>query len=163
MSKGRFFAFVWTFFLFLLQNAVTYVFPDKTPPFLLMGVIYYALQEGPLFGMALGAFAGVFLEVFTAGALGYQMVIFASCGGLSGFIASKIFRESILVQVFLPSVMLYFLTLFNLLIFKAQTGGIEGFFALSGAFRPWELLAAALVSPIAFSFLRKVSSRSISR
>jgi len=163
MSKGRFFFFLWIFFLFLLQNSVNYIFPGNTPPFLLMGVIFYALQEGPLFGMALGACAGMLLEVFTTGALGYQMAVFASCGGLSGFIASKIFRESILVQVFLPSTMLYFMTLFNFLIFKAQTGGIEGIFALSAAFRPWELLATALVSPAVFSFLRKVSPRSISR
>ena len=163
MSRTRFFAFVWIFFIFLLQNTVNYLFGGKTPPLLLISVIFYSLQEGPFFGMALGLYAGMFLEIFSAGPLGFQMLILSSCGGMSGFIASKIFGESVLVQVLLPSLMFYFAALFDVLILKARLGEIAGLSALVDAFRPFDLVVTALVSPWVFSVLRKMSRRSFSR
>ena len=39
---------------FLLQNALSFIFPQVVPPFLLMAVVFYALYQGAFFGLVMG-------------------------------------------------------------------------------------------------------------
>ena len=102
MTSRRFFSFLWIVFLFLTQNMFHYVFPGVVLPFLLAGVIFFALTEGPIFGAVLGCFAGFLLDILGAGKLGGSMALFSLVGILAGFSSTKIFYDSLFTQILLP-------------------------------------------------------------
>ena len=139
---------------------IGFIFPRWTPPLMLIGVLYYALIEGPIFGAVIGCFAGFFLDILEAGQLGGSMAIFSGLGVLAGFSASKIFYDSFLTQLFLPVLGNYLLCFFSLLFYKnlPQAEGLS-----LGLFRESLILSqpflTALVSPIAFLFLKKVGKK----
>ena len=140
-------------FLFLIQGAFNNVFWRLHPPFLLIGVIFYAMTEGPIFGAVIGCFAGFLLDILGVGKLGVFMVIFALIGTLSGFSSAKIFYDSLFTQISLPFLSQFFVCLVNLYFIESPAGpGIikEAFFMS----QPWFV---ALVSPAVFLFLKKIS------
>lgn len=143
MSGKRLNAFFWVFALFLLQNALNGLFPGKTPPLLAVGVVFFALTEGPSFGLALGCFGGMFLELFAVGRLGSEIAAMGSLGLLSGFASTKLFRDSLLTQLLLPASALAAVSFAR----AAVTG--------RPASTPWDLAWAAAVSPFLFAFLKK--------
>lgn len=158
MNKTRFLAFIWIFLLFLIQNGFDFMLAHSLPPLLVIGIIFYALVEGPLFGLVIGAYAGFFLDLFGIGKIGNEMILFSVLGVLSGLASSKLFRESLLTQLLLPTLGNYFASLMNLVLFKIKIQ--EAWFdaALLGeAFMPWHLLLTAALSPILFSVLKNVS------
>ena len=161
-SKKR--PFFWLFVLFLIQNSVHTVFLQNTPPFLLIGVIFYALSEGAAYGVLVGCFAGLFLEIFGVGKIGYQMAVLGITGGLVGFLSSQIFRESFLTQFLLPSLANYFVTLLNLLITKSvlsediwSAGIFQEAFSFSSFF------LTSIFTPIVFYFLKSFPEAGRSR
>ncbi len=151
--------FFWIFFLFLVQNGISYVFPGLTPPLLLIGVVFYALSAGPYSGLILGCFAGLFLEMFSVGKIGYQMAILGSLGFMSGTLSVQVFRESVFAKIFWPAVCNYLAALASLwlsgLVLSEGPSGPALFFE---AFSFSQLLLTAVFSPVAFAFLAKVSS-----
>ncbi len=151
-------SFIWIFFLFLIQNTLDTVFACPLPPLLLIGVIFYALTEGPFFGFVIGCAAGFFLDLFGIGRIGTEMVIFGTLGALSGLAAAKIFRESLLTQILLPTLSHFIATFCNLLIFKMMLHEEWALFDLfkEALLNPQLLLTAAL-SPFIFRFLKRVS------
>ena len=151
-------SFIWIFFLFLIQNTLDTVFACPLPPLLLIGVIFYALTEGPFFGFVIGCAAGFFLDLFGIGRIGTEMVFFGTLGALSGLAAAKIFRESLLTQILLPTLSHFIATFCNLLIFKMMLHEEWALFDLfkEALLNPQLLLTAAL-SPFIFRFLKRVS------
>ncbi len=155
MSKDRIAAFIWIFVLFLFQNFLNYLFPEKCPPFLLIAVIFYSLREGPLFGMGLGAVAGFLLELFGQGILGFWIVDLAAVGALSGYASSKIFQDSILTRIFLPGGAFYFSTLAEIIFLQSRAGTLNGWEAMGRAFLFWPLFGTLVVSPVLFRWMQK--------
>jgi cell shape-determining protein MreD len=145
VSSKRLKAFFWVFALFLVQNALNGFLPGKTPPLLAVGVVFFALTEGPSFGLAIGCFAGVFLELFAVGKLGAEIAAMGSLGALCGFASTKLFRDSLLTQLLLPASALALLSFAR----AAVTG--------QPASSAWDLAWAAAVSPFLFAFLKKAA------
>ena len=128
-------ALIQIFIFFLLQNALSFVWPSVFLPLMLAAVIFFGLSEGPRFGLAAGAWAGLLLESFATGKFGIQLTLWGSAGFISGFLSSKIFPDSFLVQVFLPVLMRALMIAANFLLLGslASHGGFlsENFWAMA--------------------------------
>lgn len=148
--KNAAYPFLVIFVLFFLENALHVLFPDQTFPLLLIAVIFFALKRGMIFGALAGAWAGVLLEVFKTGVFGFAAIPLAAIGAASGFMSSKLFRESFLAQIMMPVASFYFFEAVNLGIVWAP------FFAS-------QLLLTAVLSPLVFHFLKKITESSPSR
>ncbi|MBI3252090.1 MAG: hypothetical protein HYZ52_02065 [Candidatus Omnitrophica bacterium] len=144
-------AFAVIFFLFLIQNAAGFIFFGQDLPLVLLGVLFYALSRGPVFGLALGGAAGGLLEVFGVGRIGYESAIFGGIGFLAGLAAQKVFRDSLWTQILLPVIALYLVTFFNL------GNHAFGLSLVREAFLPRDLLITAILSPFVFQILKRFS------
>ena len=153
MTNRQLTGFLWMVFLFLIQETFSDVFWRLHPPLLLIGVIFYAMTEGPIFGAVIGCFAGFLLDILGVGKLGISMAIFALIGALSGFSSAKIFYDSLFTQISLPVLGQFFVCLVNLFFVKAPAGPeiLKEAFFMS---QPWLVV---LVSPAVFLFLKKIS------
>lgn len=103
MNSRRASAFFWIFFLFLVQNGAQTLFQRNAPPFVWIGVVFYALSEGPPFGFFIGCYAGFLLEIFAVGKMGTQIMTLGAVGAVSGIASSKIFGDSLATQLLLPA------------------------------------------------------------
>lgn len=158
MNKTRFLAFFWILLFFFAQNAAQVLFSAEFVPLVLAAVVYYAMLEGASFGFLAGCFAGFFMDLFGIDRIGSQMVIFGCLGAFSGIVASKIFRDSLLTQLFLPAMGTYFVALSNLALVRASDAeGPGGWALLWHAFNGPHLILTAVLSPFVFRFLKKVS------
>ncbi len=83
------------------------------------------------------------------------MTSFAVTGYISGVISQKIFQDSFLTQILLPTVVLYSVTLAEIWVVRTQAGESAGLRLLAEAFSPWPLGATAFCSPWVFSRLRQ--------
>lgn len=155
MSSARLFAFFSIGMLFLVQNSLNYLFYLKAPALVLIGLLFYALSEGPLFGALLGLWAGFLMDLFGAGRPGFWMGAFAATGYFSGVISSKVFQDGLLTQIALPVGALYCVTFAEAWVLRSQSGEGAGFGLAVAAFLPWPLLVTALCSPWLFSYLRR--------
>ena len=127
---------------------------------MLIGVMFYALTEGPVFGAVIGCFAGFLLDVLEVGKLGGSMALFSALGALTGFSASKIFYDGFLTQLLLPVIGNYFLCFFSLLFYgNLSDAGAPSFGLFRESLTLSQPLLTALVSPAAFSFLKKVGRK----
>jgi cell shape-determining protein MreD len=159
LNSGPKRAFVCLFALFLAQNAAQYVFPESTPPLVLIGLLFFALSGGPLYGLALGLFAGIFFEIFGIGKMGLQMAVFGVLGASAGALSSKIFRESLFGEILLPAAANYFAAVANCLILKTLLEADPDLWSALGEAFSWrQLILTLLFSPLIFSALRRVSS-----
>lgn len=147
------------FFLFLVQNTIHDAFPGSVLPFLLAGVIFFALTEGPIFGAVLGCFAGFLLDVLGVGKLGGSMALFSLAGIIAGFSSTKIFYDSLFTQSLLPVFCQYLICAVSLFFVKrlpqgegADLGILKEALFLS---QPW---FTVVVSLGVFSFLKKVAN-----
>lgn len=149
-------------FLFFAQNAFQYVWPAAVCPLLLVGVIFYALTEGPLFGAVIGCFAGFLLDTLGVGKLGGSMTLYSLVGICTGYSSTKIFYDSFFTQILLPVFFQYAVCLAHLFFARnIPQGEGAGWRILSDAFwvsQPWFTVAASLA---VFSFLKKVSLRHV--
>ncbi len=156
MSKPRVLAFLWIFIFFLLQNGLQFVLPDRAPLLLLIGVVFYGLSEGPLFGLLLGLYAGFFMDIFGVGKLGLQMAFFGSLGLLSGYAKSKVFSESLLTAILFPALAYYLLLCLNFITTRIFfEGGAEAPAVFREALSIQALILMAILSPFIFSFLHR--------
>ncbi len=134
--------------------------PDRAPLLLLIGVVFYGLSEGPLFGLLLGLYAGFFMDIFGVGKLGLQMTFFGSLGLLSGYAKSKVFSESLLTAILFPAVAYYLLLCLNFITTRIF---FEGEAPAPAVFREvlsiQALILMAVLSPFIFLFLRRFSLR----
>ena len=152
-------SFAWVFALFLAQNALFYLFPDRAPCLVLAGVLYYSLFEGALSGMVVGCWGGLLIDLFSQGRPGFFVWAFASSGLFCGFASSKIFEDSWLSEVVLPFVSLYAVLFAQQCALRSQMGEAVFPGALADAFLPWPLLTTSFFSPFIFNYLRKFSPR----
>ena len=141
MNKRHFLAFAWVFVLFLSENFLRPFFPDGVPFALLLGVIFYSLSEGPDFGFVIGLFGGFLTDTLLAGPIGPASLAFSLAGFSCGLFSAKVFRESILTQLFLPFAASLALSL------------VSGFTARSLR----DVFLTTALSPLLFLFLKKVS------
>src|SRR4051812_32039529 len=118
MDPKKIAPFFWMFVLFLVQNATSSLFPQKTPILLLTALLFYALSEGPEFGALLGAYAGLLLEIFGQGAMGGEVVVLAATGFVFGKCAGAFFRESIFAQFLFPVLAFYFAAFLRLFLYQ---------------------------------------------
>ncbi len=141
----------------MVQNTLSFIFLDSLPPLLLIVVIFYALSEGSSFGFLAGCWAGFLVDLFGVGQLGYGMAVYGFIGVASGFIALKIFRDSVFTKFILPGLATYAATLLSLMVarFSAQEAVTTGI--LVEAFFWPHLLGVIVISPFLFSFLKFVS------
>ena len=157
-NKTRLVALVWVFVLFLIQNGLHTLFADQAPWVLLAGVLFYSMLEGPLFGLLIGCYAGFFLDLFGTGSFGISMAIFGFMGLLSGVSGAKLFSESPVTQVLIPTAACYLVLWLNLLIYRmAIQGDAFSFKFFMDAFLPWQLTLMAVSSPVVFVCLKKLS------
>ena len=159
MSSSRLLAFVCLFVLFLIQNALVYVFPSKAPALVLIGVLFFALTEGRSFGAFAGMWGGLLMDLYGLGRPGFTMAAYALVGFSSGFVSSKIFQDSWLAEIVLPFASLYAVMLAELALMRSQIGDPAGPAALAESFRPWPLFTTVLAAPWLFSRLRRIWPR----
>lgn len=132
--------------------------PFSLPPLLLILVIFYALYEGPLFGAVLGCAAGLLMDLYGVGRMGTQIALYAVCGVLAGYSASKFFRDSFVSQVILPAFAAYFVTLCNLAAAQNAYGEpMNAWGLLAEAFVPQTVLFTAAAAPVFFMLLKRIS------
>jgi rod shape-determining protein MreD len=148
-------AFWWIFVLFLAQNALVYLFPQKAPALVLIGVLYFALAEGASFGAVLGVWGGLLLDLISSGRPGFFAAAFAVSGAGCGFISSKIFQDSLLTEILLPFVCLYLLMFAELWFLTVQGGDAAGPRMFAQAFLPWPLFSTLIASPFVFGRLHR--------
>jgi rod shape-determining protein MreD len=67
------------------------------PDLVLVLVICYALLNGPKKGFLFGALAGFFVDIFSGGLIGLEMLTKTGAGYLAGLLEKKIFKESLFV------------------------------------------------------------------
>lgn len=158
MNRTRSLAFLWILVLFLLQNGICTVLPDLHLPLVLIAVIFYALFEGPAFGAVLGCYAGVYLDLFGFEGLGHQMLLFGVAGALSGFAASKIFRESFFSRIFLPPLIYYLLAFCHQVSWNFLNNEPVRPEILKEVWQSLDLLATAVFSPFVFGLLKNLSA-----
>ena len=163
MFSSRLAGMFWIFVLFLAQNTLVYIFPEKAPALILIGVLYYSLFEGAVSGFIAGAWGGLLLDLFSQGRPGFFTAAFAVSGGLCGVASSKIFEDSWLTEAILPFLSLYAVLLVQKIFLLIGAEEPVKFAAISGAFLLWPLLTTALCAPWIFSRLRKLSPRQRSR
>ena len=163
MNKTRILAFVALFLLFLLQNASSIIFSQKPPSFVLIGVIFYALKEGPNFGFVIGCVSGLLLEIFGVGQLGFEVLILGLVGYGSGFVALKIFGDSLLTEIILPALAAYVTIFFNLLIIKISFRESLSLGLFVEAFLFQSILLTAFLSPLVFFGLKKITFKHLPR
>ena len=163
MNSKKIIPFFLIFCLFLLQNAIALLFPQKTPTLLLIAVLFYALSEGPLFGALLGAFAGALLEIFGQGRMGSDTVVLAAAGFIFGHSARTFFRESLLAQFFFPVLAFYFVALSRLVLYQISSGGGFDLSFIRAVLLPWDVAVVFASAPVIFFCLRKVSYSSEGR
>ncbi len=130
------------------------------PNFILIGVICYALTNGPLIGMIVGAFGGFFLDILGTTTLGFSVFSYALSGLIVGLMSTRIFRESFLTEILLPCFCYYGVTIFEVISVKYQAGESVGAEVLLEGFLLWPFLATMAVSPLIFSLLGKPGNSS---
>ena len=138
-----------------MQSAIQGIFPSFHLPLLLIGVIFYALIEGPVFGAVIGCFAGFLMDMLCVGKMGSSMTLFSLTGMLTGFSAAKIFYDSILTQILLPVLANILVCGVNLFVSKSlpQGEGVDLGLMKQAFFvaQPWFVAPASL---LVFSFLK---------
>lgn len=157
MNKTRLAAFFWIFLLFLLQNAIGLAFPDILPALVIIGVVFFALAEGPGFGFILGCYAGIFFEIFGVGRIGFEILFFSLLGFVSGSSAATIFRDGWFAKIVFPAVAVYIASFFHLAIAKIGAEEAIGPFLLIESFSWPVLFWTVALSPPLFFLLRKIS------
>ncbi|OIO37955.1 MAG: rod shape-determining protein MreD [Candidatus Omnitrophica bacterium CG1_02_46_14] len=153
-------ALFWIVVLFLMQEMIGIFFPNGAPPLMLIGVIYYALIEGPVFGAVSGCLAGFLLDILGVGKLGTSMAILSGLGMISGLSASKIFYDGFLTQFLLPLIGNYLFCFLSLFFYRnlPEAQGLS-----MGLFRDSLVLSqpilTLLISPVIFSWMKKAGPR----
>lgn len=156
MNSTRFTAFFWVLLIFLFENFLRSFLSGLTPFILMLSIIFYALAEGPMFGFVIGLFGGFLVDALLPGSLGPATLAFSLTGLFCGLFSSKIFRESVLTQLFLPLFSSVFLLIFLHLFQHLQTN-YEDFGFFSAGIYFWNVLITVILSPFFLSFLKKVS------
>ena len=114
---------------------------------MICAVVFYALSEGAGFGLAAGLWSGLLLETFVTGKFGLQMGLWGTFGFSAGVLSSKIFPDSLPVQLFLPLIAQIFVTGANVILRGRSFAG------------PSELFMTVLWAPVLFRLLSKRRQR----
>ncbi|WP_097026081.1 rod shape-determining protein MreD [Clostridium peptidivorans] len=90
-----------TIIMVILDNSVVPFFSIKgfSPSLLFTFIISYSIVNGYSEGLWLGAFAGLFQDIYFANVLGVNALANMICAVISGFIGESIFKEKTLIPV----------------------------------------------------------------
>jgi rod shape-determining protein MreD len=152
-------AFLAIFILFFLEISTQNILSDQAPALVLIGVVFFALTDGPVAGFALGAWAGFLFDLLGTGKLGYEMVLFSAMGAACGYLSNVLFRDGFWTQMFLPAGLNILIQLFNLIWFRRLSGRPINWFVLKEAWDVSSLFLTAFSSPVIFFFLKQTVRR----
>ena len=126
---------------------------------MLVAVVFYALSRGPVFGMALGLWAGFLMDLFGIGRMGPGILIYSMTGAVVGLAYEKLFLESLWTQILLPVFAQFFLRFFYLIILNASSDPSAESFPFILLFRESvcssSILWAAFWGPVLCRFLKR--------
>ena len=158
MFKGRGWPYLIIFILFFAQNFLAYL-TRWSLALVLISVVFYALRQGWRSGFWFGLFAGMLNEIFSQGPLGFAMAQFAALGVLSGFLSSRVFAEGLPTEILLPTLAVYFSALAEIIYRQWMTPEAWRWQDLGAAWRVQDFVLTAVLSPVLFFYLRKISPR----
>jgi len=78
------------------------------PQILLVVIIYFALNYGPIIGEIYGFISGLFLDIFSISVFGTQCFIFTIIGYINGIMSNRVDEKNIRVQCILSLLETYF-------------------------------------------------------
>ena len=159
LSKAHLLSFFWIFIFFLVQNGLSFIFLNQTPSLLLIGVIFYAMTQGAIFGFVIGCFGGFCLDLLGPGRMGQEIFILGFLGFLTGLASSKIFRDSLVTQVLLPFLGFTLKAFYDLWVNVSLVAREPvSFETLERAWLCPAFLWTLIFSPLCFFWLKKVSA-----
>lgn len=136
--RGMF--FIWVLIMGLLQMTAL-----RDVNLLAVAAVFSGFRKGPLWGFLIGAVIGMFAEILSASAFGFNIALYGIVGLLSGIAKSHIYyKEDVLMQVvfsFCGVFLFYFL-----------------YFILSGTIQASIFFTAffsAAISPLIFRIVEK--------
>nr|MBU1328728.1 hypothetical protein [Candidatus Omnitrophota bacterium] len=130
--------FIWIIILGLLQSAAS-----LNINFLVLFAIFAGLKKGPLWGLCIGIFIGVFAEVLSSSASGLNLMLYSGIGLLSGIIKQKIYYKEGIAMEFLFSFfgILFFYLAYFAFTRTAQTGVL------------FTIILSSIISPLLFKLI----------
>ena len=151
-------SFVATSILFLILTLFeTAIFSNilvlpSSPDFLLIVLLYVAVQNGRLFGVVVGFISGLLLDFFTGSPFGLHCLLRTMLGYVAGLVNKSLNLSGILLpalQGLSASVLKIMLLLVISFLFPA---GIKGYTLFSFS-RLFELACNTILTPAIFAFL----------
>lgn len=152
-------AFLVIFVLFFLEISVQNILLDQAPALVIIGIVFFALTDGPVAGFALGAWAGFLFDLLGTGKLGYEMALFAAIGAGCGYLSNVLFRDGFWTQMLLPAGLNIIVQLFNLIWFRRLSGRPINLFVLKEAWDISSLFLTVFASPVVFFLLKNLVRR----
>ena len=130
--------FIWIIILGLLQSAAS-----LNINFLALFAIFAGLKKGPLWGLCIGIFIGVFAEVLSSSASGLNLMLYSGIGLFSVIIKQKIYYKEGIAMEFLFSFfgMLFFYLAYFAFTRTAQTGVL------------FTIILSSIISPLLFKLI----------
>jgi len=130
--------FVWIIILGLLQSAGS---PNIN--FLALFAIFAGVRKGPLWGLFISIFIGVFAEILSSSAGGVNLILYSGIGLLSGLIKQRIsYKEDLAMKfIFSFSGMLVFYLAYFAFTKTAQAGIL------------FTIIFSSLASPLLFRLI----------
>ena len=157
MSKSFYSSLLFIFCFTLLETAVlsNVTFLPATPDFLLIIVLYLALNNGPLLGETSGFASGIMLDFLSGCPLGFNCLLRTTIGFIAGFFHNVLNVSSFFLQVLYGFVatLLKALLIFILSIFFK---GVQAYPFFSFIFLT-EILLNSFFTPLMFMFLNLFS------
>ena len=133
----------------LLSNML---FLPASPDFLLLTLLYIAVQNGRLFGVTAGFISGLLLDFFTGCPFGLNCLLRTVVGYVAGLFSKSLNQTGML----LPALQGLFATLLKILLLWLISlffpSGIKGYMIFSSA-RLFEIAGNTLFAPFVFAFL----------
>lgn len=159
MTKERLLAVlgVWTFVWF--EMAWRSLVPGGAPLLTVIGVVFYALYEGPRFGLVLGILAGFMADVLTVGTMGQEMLILGSVGFFSALCSGLFFRESALTSFVLPPLMMLWSAYWRITSLKPEDSWVAHLWDLWQLGDLFHIILNLAASLLVFKFLVRTPRR----
>jgi len=127
---------------------------DVAPNFILLFVFYIAFSFGAVYGLWFGFFSGFLCDLFNAQQFGLNMGFFLIIGFVIGLMRSKFYRDNLVVEIIIFSVVLLFYELFYSLVLWQFTAGI--YFLNIIRYTIPRVLYTTLIGFFVFSLFRRI-------
>ena len=124
--------FFWMFICFLLQTSFTRYMAvgSIAPNFVIIGLVLIISKEGPVNGLKVGVFAGLFQDLISGAAFGTGLIVKVIDGFLTGFLKSQTFSDNLISKTIIGFVVTLADGFATLVMLYLSTGS----FGLTGVF-----------------------------